>query len=80
MAQLAIYIDDKTARQINKASKKAGLSRSQWVSQVLKKEISADLPETFFNLLGSWEDDRSPQEILKDIRRETHQKEREPLR
>ena len=80
MAQLAIYIDEKTAREINKASRKAGLSRSEWVSQVVKKELQGKLKEAFFQVLGTWEDDRSPEEILIDIRTGANQRERPPLR
>lgn len=79
MAQLAIYIDDKTAREIKKVSRREGLSRSEWVSKALKKELQERLPEEFFQVLGSWEDDRNPEEILKEIRKETSQKERPPL-
>lgn len=80
MAQLAIYIDDKTARAINKMARRAGLSRSEWVSNVIKKELRGGLREEFFKILGSWEDDRSPEEILEDIRAGAIQRERPPLR
>jgi hypothetical protein len=80
MAQLAIYIDTKTAREIDRASRRAGLSRSEWVSRVLKKELEGKLQENFFKVLGSWEDDRSPEEIFQEIRKDTIQRERPPLR
>ena len=80
MAQLAIYIDDKTAREIKKISRRKGLSRSEWVSRLIKKEISGGLPEEFFQVLGSWEDDRKSEKIFKQIRKEIPQKERTPLR
>ncbi len=37
------------------------------------------LPDSFFAVLGTWEDERDPEEILRDIRREASQKNREPL-
>jgi hypothetical protein len=80
MAQLAIYIDNKTAREINKASRKAGVSRSEWVSQVLKKELHQKLPDRFFQVLGTWEDDRKSEEILKEIRAGSSQRPRSRLR
>jgi hypothetical protein len=80
MAQLAIYIDDKTSREISKASRKAGLSRSEWVSRVLKRELHQKLPDRFFQVLGSWKDDRTSEEILKEIRAESTQRERLSLR
>lgn len=80
MAQLAIYVDDQTVRAIKKHSKQAGLSRSEWVSSLIHKEVSQEIPEKFFQILGTWEDDRSPQKILKDIRKHSSQKKRTSLR
>ena len=37
------------------------------------------LPDSFFEVLGTWEDDREPEEILRDIRQEVPQGEREEL-
>jgi hypothetical protein len=37
------------------------------------------LPDSFFAVLGTWEDERDPEEILRDIRQEVPQKKREPL-
>lgn len=37
------------------------------------------LPESFFAVLGTWEDDRDPEEILRDIRRRVAQEEREAI-
>ena len=80
MAQLAIYLDEKTAREVKKASRKSGLSRSQWVSHVLQKELRKGFSEEFFRVLGTWEDKRTPEAIFEDIRRESHQPERPPIR
>ena len=37
------------------------------------------LPQSFFQVLGSWEDDRDPDEILADIRRNLEQPDRSDL-
>lgn len=37
------------------------------------------LPDSFFAVLGTWEDERDPEEILRDVRREVPQQDREPL-
>ncbi len=80
MAQLAIYIDDKTAREIKKVSRQSGVSRSEWVSKVIKKELKSQIPKEFFQVLGTWEDDRSSHKILKDIRENSFQKPRPEFR
>lgn len=79
MAQLAIYLEEGVARDLKKVSRKSGLSRSEWVSRVIRKELSGRIPEEFFNVLGTWEDDRPPEKIFRDLRRTTHQKARTPL-
>lgn len=38
------------------------------------------LPDSFFEVLGTWEDDQEPEEILRDIRQEAPQRAREELR
>lgn len=79
MAQLAIYVDDETAREVKKAARKAGMSRSEWVSNLVQKELRGQISEEFFRILGTWEDDRAAEEILKEIRADSAQRERPPL-
>jgi hypothetical protein len=55
MPQLAIYIDDKLSRQLNKAIKVSGKSRSKWVADLIKAKLKDEWPEDFFKLAGSWE-------------------------
>ncbi len=76
MAQLALYLDDETARRVEQAARRAGVSRSAWVRSVLLKQLDDRLPDSFFEVLGCWEDDRSPDEILADIRSASQQPER----
>ena len=79
MPQLAIYLDEETSRLLDEASGREGTSRSAWVRQAVQAKLRNRLPESFFAVLGSWEDDRDPEEILRDIRREGPQQEREPI-
>jgi predicted transcriptional regulator len=68
VAQLAIYINDALARRLDRAAKKAGVSRSRLVARLLESHFADRLPDDFFAVLGSWEDDRSADEIVADIR------------
>jgi len=79
MPQLAIYLDDQTAKLLDEAAHRAGTSRSAWVRDAVQTRLANRLPESFFELYGSWEDDRSPEEILRDIRAGSEQPERPPL-
>lgn len=68
MPQLAIYLDDETARRLDQEAEREGVSRSAWVRQAVASRLDSRLPESFFAVLGTWEDDREPEEILRDIR------------
>jgi Ribbon-helix-helix protein, copG family len=80
MPQLAIYLDEETARLLSEASEREGISRSAWVRKAVETRLKNRLPDSFFEILGTWEDDREPDEILRDIRAEVAQKERPALR
>lgn len=79
MPQLAIYLDDETSKLLDEASEREGVSRSAWVRRAVQARLKDRLPDSFFAVLGTWEDDRDPEEILRDIRQGTSQRNREPL-
>lgn len=68
MGQVAIYVDDKTMRRLDKAARKDGMSRSAWVRLAVEEKLRNRLPESFFEILGTWEDARDADAILADIR------------
>ena len=69
MAQLALYIDDQLAERLNKAVKAAGKSKSKWVAEAIKRSLQDHWPDGFFDLAGRWQDDKSHDEIIKEIRK-----------
>lgn len=80
MPQLAIYLDEQTARLLDRAARREKISRSAWVRNAVRSQVADRLPEAFFAVLGSWEDGRSSQEILRGIRSGARQRRRERLR
>lgn len=80
MPQLAIYLDEETTKQLTEASEREGISRSAWVKRAVQSRLKNRLPDSFFKVLGTWEDDREPEQILRDLRTEGPQRERETLR
>ena len=68
MSQLAIYLDEKTAALVDEAAKRLGLSRSAWARKAIQDVLRNQLPDSFFEVLGAWEDGRSAEAILEDIR------------
>lgn len=69
MAQLALYLDAELLKRLDRAANLAGVSRSRFVADTLRQELDERLPESFFEVLGTWEDSRTPSRILRDIRR-----------
>ena len=76
MPQLAIYIDDKLSKRLNKAIKVSGKSRSKWVADLIEAKLQDEWPEDFFELAGSWEGEETPEEIMATIRKGLDQAER----
>ena len=56
MAQITIYVDERTRRRIARAAKAAKVSVSTWVREKLAKAVRDDWPPGYFDLLGSLRD------------------------
>ncbi len=57
MAQLHCYVPDKIAQMFKQKAQHAHLSTSKYLAFLVKKEITDEWPEGFFDLFGSWEGD-----------------------
>ncbi|MBF0493430.1 MAG: hypothetical protein HQM15_11710 [Deltaproteobacteria bacterium] len=80
MSQIAIYLEENIQKQLDRAVKLEGKSRSAWVKEAIVEKINSGLPDSWFKLWGTWEDNRSPEEILKDIRSNNIGSKRRPLK
>lgn len=81
MGQIAIYLDDDLEKMVDRAAKLGQRSRSAWVKEaILEKIHGAKLTEAWFQLWGTWEDERSTEEILKDIDQGALERERLPIK
>ncbi len=56
MAQLTVYLDDRTRTRIEVAARKARTSVSQWVKEQLTAALENRWPADYFELLGSLAD------------------------
>jgi Ribbon-helix-helix protein, copG family len=58
MAQVTLYLPDKTAARLKKAATKSGQSVSAFVTALAERELSsATWPSSFDRLYGGWEGD-----------------------
>jgi predicted transcriptional regulator len=80
MTEIAIELDDETAKRLGEASEKDGLTPSAWIQRAIHTQLDEKLPESFFAVLGTWEDHRSTEEIFRDIREEAPQTKRMALK
>jgi len=71
MAQLTLYIDDNTDRKMRKAARTAGVSRSRWAAEAIRKKLGTEWPKGFLELAGAWRDFPTAEEIRKSIGRDT---------
>ena len=81
MPQVAVYLDKNTADDLARHARKAGISQSAFVRDAITEKLKAEpnaagFPQWWFDLSGSWEDDRSPEEIMRDIREGSEQPDR----
>ena len=84
MPQLAIDLDEDTAAALGEAAARDAVSPSDWARQAvvirLQPQREDRLPQSFFDVLGTWEDDCEPDQIVRRIREGTAESSREPLR
>lgn len=65
MAQITLYLDDETAARLRDMAKSAGVSLSQWVSDLIRQRIDAQWPDSVRELIGTWDDFPLAEEIRK---------------
>lgn len=74
MAQLTVYIDEKTLKKIGFAAQAERSSISQWVKSRLTCSLESSWPEGYFNLFGRLKKINlkrpSPLKLYQDIDRE----------
>ena len=67
---VTVYVPKGIENLLKAAAEQARMTPARFVQRLVKRELEADDPsfsEGFIALAGSWEDDRSTQEIMQDI-------------
>ncbi len=76
MSQVTIYLDEETEQRMDRAAREAGLSRSRWIADLIRKKTTDEWPGSFRRLIGSWEDFPEVEEIRSGLGQDSP---REPL-
>jgi hypothetical protein len=67
MGQVTIYLDSETEKKMNNAIKKTGISKSKWISDLIKQKMTSTWPENIIKLAGAWTDLPTAEDIRKNM-------------
>ena len=67
MGQVTIYLDSETEKKMNTMVKKTGISKSKWISELIKQKITTTWPENIVKLAGAWTDLPTAEDIRKNM-------------
>ena len=56
MGQVTIYLDEDTASLLKSAVKTAGISKSKWIAEAIRKRARGEWPREVLDLAGAWPD------------------------
>ena len=75
MGQITIYLDDDTEKKMKRIIKKKRISKSRWVSDLIREKTEVSWPDHIVSLVGAWPDFPTAEEIRKrsgkDLKRRT---------
>ena len=56
MAQVTIYIDAETEKRMKNIIEKSGVSKSKWITDLIREKTANTWPDSVKELAGTWED------------------------
>jgi len=68
MPQVTIYLDRETERLLEHLLEDKEISKSKWISQLIRQQVAAEWPLSVIEAAGTWADDFP---TLEEIRSET---------
>jgi hypothetical protein len=63
MGQVTIYVDDDTEKKMLRLIEKSGVSKSKWITELIREKTMTTWPESVVRLAGAWKDLPSAEEI-----------------
>jgi hypothetical protein len=70
MGQVTIYLDSEGERRLNNMVKRSGMSKSKWISNLIKEKTANSWPENVAKLAGAWSDMPTAEEIRENMGRD----------
>lgn len=56
MGQVTIYLDNETERKLNAIVGETPVSKSKWISDLIRTKIASSWPESIIKMAGAWKD------------------------
>jgi hypothetical protein len=75
MGQVTIYIDAETEKKMMESVKAAKISKSRWITEVIREKVATEWPESVINLAGAWENFPTIEEIRSGMGKDTEREE-----
>ncbi len=66
MGQVTIYIDAETEKKMIASARAAKVSRSKWITDVIREKVATEWPVSVRELAGAWEDFPMAEELRSD--------------
>lgn len=63
MAQVTLYLEEATARNLKAAAAASGQSVSRWVAELIRQKVATTWPENVVRLAGAWPDLATAEEL-----------------
>jgi hypothetical protein len=63
MGQVTIYIDKETEAKMILSAKAANVSKSKWISDVIREKVAAEWSSAVHQLAGAWDEFPSAEEL-----------------
>ncbi len=63
MSQVTIYLDEQTDKKLRQAVDQSGLSKSQWITRLIKEKTATEWPEAVREMVGEWQEVSEQEEI-----------------
>lgn len=70
MGQVTIYLDSECEKRLNSMVKRSGMSKSKWISNLIREKTASSWPENIVKLAGAWSDIPTAEEIRKNMGRD----------
>ena len=75
MGQVTIYLEDEVEEKMKMAAKAAHLSKSKWISRLIREKVMKEWPDSVAEMPGTWSDFTSGETIREELGQDSSREE-----